>query len=240
MTKLKCLVIEDEPLAAEGLEEFIRQVPTLEFVGTYGDALSALEFLKDHPVDVLFLDIHLPKLKGLDFLKTLQHPPQVILTTAYHQYALEGYELNVVDYLLKPFGFPRFLAAVNKLSSGDRQQPNQSPITNHQSRQHHFFNENKRQVKVFNDEIQYVESLKEYVKIVLQNGKSVVTRFQIGEFEAHLNDPNLLRIHRSYLVARDKIEAFSATEVEVGGVKLPIGRSYQQPTVAFMLGTCPK
>lgn len=236
MTKLRCLVIEDEPLAAEGLEEYIRQVPTLEFVGACGDALSALEFLKNHAVDVLFLDIHLPKLKGLDFLKTLQHPPQVILTTAYHQYALEGYELNVVDYLLKPFGFPRFLAAVNKLTVENEQFPSQSPVTNHQSRAFHFFNENKRQVKVFNDEILYVESLKEYVKIVLTNGKTVVTRFQLGEFEAHLNDPNLLRIHRSYLVARDKVEAFSATEMEVGGIKLPIGRSYQVEVENMLTG----
>lgn len=241
MTKLRCLVIEDEPLAAEGLEEYIRQVPTLEFVGACGDALSALEFLKNHAVDVLFLDIHLPKLKGLDFLKTLQHPPQVILTTAYHQYALEGYELNVVDYLLKPFGFPRFLAAVNKLEVGSVQLIAEPQILNSQfsnlnSRPFHFFNENKRQVKVFNDEILYVESLKEYVKIVLTNGKTVVTRFQLGEFEAHLNDTNLLRIHRSYLVAKDKIEAFTVSEIEVGGVKLPIGRSYQVEVENMLTG----
>lgn len=236
MTKLRCLVIEDEPLAAEGLEEFIRQVPTLEFIGTCGDALSALEFLKNHAVDVLFLDIHLPKLKGLDFLKTLQHPPQVILTTAYHQYALEGYELNVVDYLLKPFGFPRFLAAVNKLEVGSSKLAVQVPVANLPSRAFHFFNENKRQVKVFNDEILYVESLKEYVKIVLTNGKTVVTRFQLGEFEAHLNDPNLLRIHRSYLVAKDKIEAFMVSEIEVGGAKLPIGRSYQAEVEKMLTG----
>lgn len=238
MTKLKCLVIEDEPLAAEGLEAFIRQVPMLEFSGACGDALSALEFLKNNAVDVLFLDIHLPKLKGLDFLKSLQHPPQVILTTAYHQYALEGYELNVVDYLLKPFGFPRFLAAVNKLAVGNTAvtaQTKQSSIPILNSRPFHFFNENKRQVKVYNDEIQYVESLKEYVKIVLKNGKSVVTRFQIGELEAHLNDPNLLRIHRSYLVAKDKIEAFTASEIEVGGTTLPIGRSYQAEVEAALL-----
>lgn len=224
---MTCLIIEDEPLAAEGLEEFIRQVPMLELVDICTDALSALELLRNRAVDVLFLDIHLPKLKGLDFLKTLQNPPQVILTTAYHQYALEGYELNVVDYLLKPFGFPRFLTAVNKLAVGTQQEATQSLITNHQSRKHHFFNENKRQIKVFNDEILFVESLKEYVKLFLVNGKTVVTRCQLGELEALLNDENLLRIHRSYLVAMDKIEAFSATSVELGGQQLPIGRSYQ-------------
>jgi DNA-binding LytR/AlgR family response regulator len=237
MTKLNCLVIEDEPLAAEGLEVFIRQVPTLAFIGACGDALSALELMKTVHVDVLFLDIHLPKLKGLDFLKTLQHPPQVILTTAYHQYALEGYELNVVDYLLKPFGFPRFLAAVNKLAVHAGPSPSQSPMANPLPRLFHFFNANKRQVKIFNDEIQYVESLKEYVRIVLAGGKSVVTRFQMGAFETHLNEPNLIRIHRSYLVAKDKIEAFTTTEVEVAGVKLPIGRSYQGEVGEALLAT---
>ncbi len=229
MPPLKCLIVEDEPLAAEGLEEYIRQTPLLELAGTCTDALAALDFLKKHPVDVLFLDIHLPKLKGLDFLKTLQQGPQVILTTAYHQYALEGYELDVVDYLLKPFGFPRFLAAVNKLKfSLQSIMPSpQSTVFHPQSRHFHFFNENKRQVKVFNDEILYVESLKEYVKIYLVGGKTVVTKFQIGEFEEFLKEGNLMRIHRSFLVAKDKVEAFSAQEIEVGGEKLPVGRSYK-------------
>lgn len=225
MAKLRCLIVEDEPLAAEGLEEFIRNTPVLEFTGACGDALAALEFLKNKPVDVLFLDIHLPKLKGLDFLKTLKNPPQVILTTAYHQYAIEGYELNVVDYLLKPFGFPRFLAAVDKLRIPEQAQakavPGQPP------RSFHFFNENKRQVRVYNDEILYVESLKEYIKIHTTTGDAIVTRFQLGEFEDHLADANLLRIHRSFVVAKDKIKAFSATELEVGERKLPIGRSYR-------------
>ncbi|MCB0562366.1 MAG: response regulator transcription factor [Lewinellaceae bacterium] len=225
MTQLKCLIVEDEPLAAEGLEAFIRQTPVLEFAGACVDALAALEFLKNNPVDVLFLDIHLPKLKGLDFLKTLKNPPQVILTTAYHQYALEGYELNVVDYLLKPFGFPRFLAAVDKLRVPDPAQS--APVTSQPLRPFHFFNENKRQVRVFNDEILYVESLKEYVKIHTTAGDAIVTRFQLGEFEDHLKDGNLLRIHRSFLVAKDKIKAFSAMEVEVNGKKLPIGGSYR-------------
>ena len=225
MAKLKCLIVEDEPLAAEGLEEFIRQTPVLEFAGACSDGLAALEFLKNNPVDVLFLDIHLPKLKGLDFLNTLQSPPQVILTTAYHQYAIEGYELNVVDYLLKPFGFPRFLAAVDKLRLPEPALS--APDTNRPLRTFHFFNENKRQVRVFNDEILYVESLKEYVKIHTTTGDAIVTRFQLGEFEKHLKDSNILRIHRSFLVAKDKIRAFSATAVEVEGKKLPIGNSFR-------------
>lgn len=225
MNKLRCLIVEDEPLAAEGLEAYIRDTPMLALAGTCADALAAMEFLKNQPIEVLFLDIHLPKLKGLDFLKTLTQTPQVILTTAYHQYALEGYELNVVDYLLKPFSFARFLAAVNKLRVPETMSPLVQAATT--VRLFHFFNENKRQVKIFNDEILYVESLKEYVRIFLADGRAIVTKFQLGELESYLKDPNLIRIHRSYLVAKDKVTAFSVSEIEIGKVKLPIGRSYR-------------
>ncbi|MEO1257320.1 MAG: LytTR family DNA-binding domain-containing protein [Bacteroidota bacterium] len=227
MQKLTCLIIEDEPLAAEGLASFIAQVPFLDLTGSCGDAMSAFVFLKNKTVDLIFLDIHLPKLKGLDFLKTLKDPPQVILTTAYHQYALKGYELNVVDYLLKPYGFSRFLAAVNKLKFPERQFPVIAPTKKEHERLFHFFNENKRNIKVYDDEILYVESLKEYVRIFLSDGRKVVTRFQIGEFEKHMQANHLLRIHRSFLVNIDKISAYSASEIEVGKVKLPIGRGYK-------------
>ena len=229
MKKLNCLIVEDEPLAAEGLESYIREIPFLHFAGACRDAFSALKFLRENKVDVLFLDIHLPKLKGLDFLKTLERPPQVILTTAYHEYALEGYELNVVDYLLKPFGMPRFMAAVNKLSVHSPQ----SPIPNPQSpvpspRPFHFFNENKRMVKVYEDEITHVESLKEYVRLFLADGRKVVTRSQMGEMERKLAGGAFLRIHRSYMVAVGKITAFTAATIEVGEVELPIGRVYRE------------
>ncbi|HFA52082.1 MAG TPA: response regulator transcription factor [Bacteroidetes bacterium] len=227
MTKLKCLIVEDEPLAAEGLEAFIAQVPFLEMAGNCPDALSALDFIKNKKVDVIFLDIHLPKLKGLDFLKSLRTPPQVILTTAYHQYALEGYELSVVDYLLKPFGFARFLSAVNKLKIINSPKNNIPENIKIQERPFHFFNENKKMVKIYNDEILYIESLKEYVKIYLSDGRSVVTRFQIGEINTFLGDGNLLRIHRSFIVAVDKINAYSAKTIEVQGTELPIGRGYR-------------
>ena len=234
MQQLKCLIIEDEPLAAEGLESFIRQVPFLELVGICGDAMSALDILKNKNIDVIFLDIHLPKLKGLDFLKTLKKPPQVILTTAYHQYALDGYELNVVDYLLKPYGFPRFLTAVNKLKMPTATASDFSPKKEKENRPFHFFNENKRNVKVYTDEILYVESLKEYVKIHLTGSRSVVTRFQIGEFEAFMKNGNLLRTHRSFLVSIDKITAYSATEIEIGEIKIPIGRGHKMQVLEFL------
>ncbi|GJM31246.1 MAG: DNA-binding response regulator [Saprospiraceae bacterium] len=222
---LKCLIVEDEPLAAEVLEDYIREVPFLELKGTCTDAIYALEALQNQPIDVIFLDIHLPKLKGLDFLRTLSNAPQVILTTAYYQYALESYELAVVDYLLKPIEFSRFLKAVNKLKR-NIPSPVQTSAPTTTARAFHFFNVNKKQVKVYLDEVLFVESLKEYVRIyTLQN--QLVTQYQIGALEQILPPPAFLRIHRSFLVAVDKIEAFSATEISVGGQDLPIGKTYK-------------
>ncbi len=222
MLPLKCLIVEDEPIAAEILEDYIGQVPFLEHVATCTDAIYAMEVLKQEDIGLLFLDIHLPKLKGLDFLRALSQPPPVILTTAYHQYALKGYELNVVDYLLKPIEFSRFLQAVDKV----RKPQATVPAREAAERPYRFFNVNKRREKVYLDEILYVESLKEYVRIVTLE-KEIITQFQIGELEQALNFASLIRIHRSFLVARDKVSAYSATEVQLGEKCLPIGRSYR-------------
>lgn len=227
---LRCLIVEDEPLAAEILQDYIRDAPGLELAGVCSDALFAMEFLQKEKVDVIFLDIHLPKLKGLDFLKALNNPPQVILTTAYHQYALEGYELNVIDYLLKPIEFSRFLKAVQKL-----QKPVQSASApSEKERIFYFFNVNKKRVKVYFDEILYIESLKEYVRIFLSDNRSILTKFQLGEIHDLLNHPNFLRIHRSFLIAKDKITAYTSNEVEVGGKALPIGRSYREEVLHIL------
>src|ERR1700712_402704 len=126
MSNIKCIVIEDEPLAIKVLCDYIQQVPFLALQATFKDAILATDYLRNNHTDLIFLDIHLPKLKGLDFLKTLTHPPDVIITTAYHQYAVEGFNLNVTDYLLKPFDFERFLIAVNRVKSAQKQTPNES------------------------------------------------------------------------------------------------------------------
>ncbi len=228
MNKLNCIIVEDEPLATEVLTDYIGQVPFLELVHTYPDALYALEGLKTHTVEVIFLDIHLPKLKGLDFLRTLPHPPQVILTTAYHQYALESYDLAVVDYLLKPIEFSRFLTAVNKLERAAMQSLVSRTNSLTAANDFMFFPTNKKMVKVLLANLLYVESLKDYVR--LHTIKQVlVVRMQIGEIEKLLETQlTVLRIHRSYLVILEKIDAFAATEIEIGLNKLPIGRSYKQ------------
>lgn len=223
MQKLNCLIIEDEPLAAGIIQSYIEQVSYLRLEGICTDAIAAYEELKTKKIDVIFLDIHLPKLKGTDFLKTLTHHPKIIITSAYKQYAIEGYELEITDYLLKPFSFPRFLKAVNRLQS--TQLPLMAGAPESKERVFHYYNVNKKKVKVYSDEILYVESLKDYVKIYTKD-KTLVTKFQLGEFEEFLNDSNFLRVHRSFLVSKDKIDSFSSYEVEVAGKLIPIGRSY--------------
>ena len=231
MQRMTCIIVEDEPLAAEVLEDYISQVPFLQLRAKCCDAIFALEVLQKEKVELIFLDIHLPKLKGLDFLKSLDNPPKIILTSAYDEYALQGYELNVVDYLLKPIEFRRFVMAVNKVrqQKGTFQLEDTSQTTI--ERPFLFFNVGKKKVKMFLDEILYIESLKEYIRIV-SGDKSVLTKFQLGQTEDLLKNKNFLRIHRSFIVARDKIDAFSATDIEIQGKLIPIGRSYKEQVYA--------
>jgi DNA-binding LytR/AlgR family response regulator len=226
METYNCLIVEDEPLAAEVLERYVAQVPFLQLKGTCRDAIYAMEVLKKDRVDVLFLDIHLPKLKGLDFIRTIGKSYQVVLTTAYKEYALEGYEHNVVDYLLKPFEFSRFAMAVNKL----RPAGSTAPIAENaiaKERAYLFFNVNKKKVKVYLDEILYIESIKEYIRIHTAD-RSILTKFQLGQVEEMLEKNNFIRVHRSFIVAKPKIDAFSAISIELGGKTIPIGRSYKE------------
>ena len=226
---LNCLVVEDEPLAAAILEDYIRQTPWLHFSGRCSDALHAAEALRQQHVDLLFLDIHLPGLKGLDFLRTLPHPPQTIVTTAFQEYALEGYELGVIDYLLKPVDFERFLKAVQKIRRA-------APAP---ERAFHFFNCNKKMVRVWLDDIQVVESVKEYVKLYLADGTELLTKSPLGKMETILADLPFVRPHRSFLVALAHIRAFTATELQAGRLCIPVGRQYKsvvQQTLAQWTG----
>ncbi|MFN0214100.1 MAG: LytR/AlgR family response regulator transcription factor [Saprospiraceae bacterium] len=230
---LSCLIVEDEPLAAGILEDYIHQVSWLRYVGRCPDAMAAAEALREQPVEVLFLDINLPGMKGLDFLRTLSNPPQVILTTAYHEYALESYEYGVVDYLLKPIDFERFLKSVQKLKTSPAL-PAEARSAKEGNRPFRFFNVNKKMVRVWIDEIQYAESLKEYVRLCLTNGKSIVTKIPLGDLENSLAGMGFLRVHRSFLVALHHIEAFTATDITVGGKEIPIGRLYRESVQAML------
>lgn len=229
MEKFNCLIVEDEPLAAEILQDYISQVPFLHPKGVCNDAIYAMEKLQREKIDVIFLDVHLPKLKGNEFLKSLKNPPQVIFTTAYRDYAIEGYELNVVDYLVKPVSFYRFVTAVNKLRTNKTNSIDTTPAQGVAlgERPHFFFVMNKKRIKLYADEILYIESLKEYIRIFTKD-KTVITKFQLGQIEEKLKKDDFIRVHRSFLVAKDKIEAYTATDVEVAGKPIPIGRSYKE------------
>jgi DNA-binding LytR/AlgR family response regulator len=199
-------------------------VPFLEWQGTFKDAILATDWLRDHQTDLIFLDIHLPKLKGMAFLKTLTNPPAVIITTAYHQYAVEGFNLNVTDYLLKPFEFERFLTAVTKVrtTQGQKQKANETD----EIKDHLFVNVQKKKVKILFSEIVYIESQQEYIKLVTIK-KVYFSKVTTSEMENLLPANLFKRIHRSYIVSVNKIDSYNSEMVEVNGISIPIGRSYR-------------
>jgi len=224
MSNIKCIIIEDEPLAVKVLSDYISQTPFLELQETFKDAILATDYLRHNTTDLIFLDIHLPKLKGMAFLKTLTHPPAIIITTAYHQYAVEGFDLNVTDYLLKPFEFERFLIAVTKVKTAEREK--QKPNESQEIKDHLFLNVQKKKVKVLFAEIVYIESQREYIKIITTK-KEYISKMSTHEMEGLLPAHLFKRIHRSFIVSISKIESYTAETVEVNGVSIPIGRGYR-------------
>jgi len=224
MYNITCIIVEDEPLAVKVLADYIAQVPFLTLQGTFKDAVLATDYLRNNKPDLIFLDIHLPKLKGMDFLKTLTSPPAVIITTAYHQYAVQGFELNVTDYLLKPIEFERFLAAVNKVKKAKVE--SHIPLEQKDAKDFIFLNVQKKKVKILFAEIIYVESQKEYIKIVTTKG-AYLSKMSTHEIESLLPANLFKRIHRSFIVSIQKIDSYTADMVDVNGVPIPIGRGYK-------------
>lgn len=222
---LSCFIIDDEPLAIEVLEEYISQIESVTIEGTFRNAIQAFEALKETDVDILFLDIQMPKLTGVEFLKTLKNPPKVIFTTAYREYALQGFELDVVDYLLKPISFERFLKAVNKvLDLYATRSPDST--SNQPGKDYIFVSSSNKKVKIRLTDILYLESKGDYVFIKTKN-KEVTTPSTLTTMEEELSSRSFLRIHRSFIVNLKNIESWSQTEIEVGNQRLPIGRTYK-------------
>ncbi|MEC7755559.1 MULTISPECIES: LytR/AlgR family response regulator transcription factor [Roseivirga] len=227
--KLKCLVVDDEPLAREVIISHIEKIEALELVEQCDNALKAFEVLKKEPVDLIFLDIQMPKLNGIEFLKVLNPEAQIIFTTAYREYALESYELNVADYLLKPVSFHRFLKAVNKVVEVQQEENNAAEPADklRTDEPHIFLKADRKMVKVYLKDILYIESLKDYVRIKLP-GREVISLQKISFLEEKLPEDCFIRVHRSFIVPFKKIEAFSNHAVEVNGVEIPIGRNYKE------------
>ena len=221
---LKCLLVDDEPPALEILEKYVRSVDQLQWEGSCADAFKAMDLLQRKKIDLMFLDINMPKLSGTSFVKTLQHAPKVIFTTAYREYALDAFEVDAVDFLLKPVSFERFLKSVNKVIHSipvaeEENLPASGPGFL-------YFRADRKMVKVYLDEILFVESLKDYVKIFRVTDKPLVVKQSISTLEAMLPRNLFLRVHRSFIVSVTKITAFTAHDVEIGKMEIPVGRLY--------------
>ena len=230
LISVKCLIVDDEPMARDVIRRYIENIPALTVAGEFGNAIDAMMFMQDNTIDIIFLDIRMPRLNGTDFVRSLRNVPKIIFTTAHKEYAHEGFELDVVDYLLKPIRFDRFLKAVNKafpqrqheaepgVFSGNLENKFASPFM--------YVKVDRKMVKVLLDDVLFIESDKDYVKIYTTNS-TIITRQTISSVEAMLSENKFLRIHRSFIVSLDKIKSFSNETVEIGNKELPIGKLYR-------------
>lgn len=228
--QINCIAVDDEPPALQVIEKYINAIPALHLESTCGNAVDALELLQNGSIDLLFLDIQMPYILGTDFMRTLTNPPKVIFTTAYREFAVEGFELDAVDYLLKPISFERFLKAVNKVMKTSfkvtdnncliQPQPNnpQNPFINLRA--------DRKNIKIPLDDILYIESLKDYIKVVTTT-KNIISKQSISSLEEMLPASNFLRIHRSFIIAVNKIESFTSDTIEIANHELPISRMYR-------------
>lgn len=215
---IRCVIVEDEPLAADILKDYVAKIAHLKLVAVCSDAFQAMECLNTQRIDLLLLDIHLPGLKGLDFLKTLKNPPAVIITTAYHEYALQGYEFSVKDYLLKPIEFTRFVEAINKVSTPALDSTEKSVITIYAD---------KKNYVIALDDITYIESQKEYININTLAG-TYTSKYALSKIEEELDPQKFWRIHRSFLIAVSKIQSYNAQEITIKDKNIPIGGNYKE------------
>lgn len=227
--KLRCLLIDDEPPALKILASYISNINGLEIVGQCKNALEALDVLNQHTVDVIFLDIKMPKILGTEFLKNLSHPPKVIFVTAYRDYAVEGYELDAVDYLVKPVSFERFFKAITKLNRMMGKETISASV-DYKSNPEAFvyLKVDKDMKKIFVNDIVYIESWKDYIKLFLVNGKNLIVKQTITAMENLLSEHKFMRIHRSYIVSINKISGYNGISVQLETKEIPIGRLYKQ------------
>jgi two-component system LytT family response regulator len=236
-TVIRCLVVDDEPPAREIIRRYIEQVPTLQLAGECANAIQAIALLQQSQVDLLFLDIRMPQLNGIDFLKTLKNPPRVIFTTAFAEYALEGYELDVVDYLMKPIPFDRFLKAVNKVFQlqGSPKPEAIAPADEKKSESFVYFRADRKMVKVVLQDILYIESMKDYVKIFTRGG-TIITKQSISSVEAMLPEREFVRSHRSFIVATRHIKSFTSELIEIHNTEIPIGKFFRNEVMKIVGG----
>ena len=220
------IIIDDEPLAHEIIEEFCSMLPHLQLVKNCYNAMEAMQYLNENKIDFMFLDINMPKLRGLDFLRTLTKPPKTIITTAYKEDALEGFELNVVDYILKPFSFDRLIKAVNKVSETQVTEIIVKEVSTEATSTRFFVKGDKKHHQIDLNDLLYIEAYGNYTKLFLKD-EMIVSHEKISHYESILNDGNFLRVHKSFIVAIDKIKFIEGNRILINEHKIPIGQTYK-------------
>lgn len=225
--KIKCIIVDDEPVAREILENHIAKIDSVEVVASCKNALDAFRAVNNQKIDLVFLDINMPEISGLSLAKSINQDIKIIFTTAYREYAVEGFDLQAVDYLLKPISFERLLKGINKYLNEN------IPVQTHvldefiaEKSDSFFVRSDRKMVKINFSEILYIESLADYIKICLA-GKNVVTRETISSIEAKLPQQDFLRVHRSFIVAKSAIDSFTSEYIEIGKKQVPVSRSYK-------------
>ncbi len=230
---MRCIIVEDQPPAQRILQKFIEDVSHLELVGVFSDGLQAMEFLNSKTVDLMFLDIHLPKINGIEFLKSIPNPPLVILTTAFSEYALEGYDLNVVDYLLKPFSFQRFLQAINKANIKQEQEEG---VSSNQKINEIYVKSSHEHIKVSTDDILVISSDSDYTEIRTEKRK-ILSNEPLRHWVDILGPTHFFQVHKSHIVNTKKIDRISGNLVYlIDGSKIPLGRAYKDHFMKSILG----
>lgn len=232
---IRCIIIEDQPPAQRVLQKYIGDIDYMELKGVFSDALQAIQFLKTNKVDLMFLDIHLPKLSGIEFMKTMTYKPDIVLTTAFPDYALESYDYGVIDYLLKPFSFERFVKAVSKVTSKKMNDQNETTIADQSSREEIFIKSGYEHVKVSVNDIIFIKSDADYTEIITIEKKHLSSE-PLRFWTENLPTTKFPRIHKSYIVNTSKIEKVMGNQVTLAGeIKIPIGRAYKDHFMKSLL-----
>ncbi len=225
MKKIRCFIVDDEPLAIKVIEQHLSKLSLFEVCGKSTNPLEALAQIKTLQPELLFMDIQMPEISGMELIATLQNKPAVVITTAYREYAVEGFDLNVLDYLVKPIPFARFLKAVERFL--EQRLPASIPAPVAEADDCIFVKADRKTIRIMLEDIRYVEGIKDYSRIVLADQK-IITKVSIGNFFKSLPETRFIRVHKSFIVARNKITAFTALDVEINGVEIPIGRLYRE------------
>lgn len=233
--KFKCLIIDDEPLAINVIKNYLSHFKNFEIASTCKNAVEGFNFLSNQEIDVIFLDINMPTVSGLDFLRSLQNPPAVVITTAYREYAVESFELDVTDYLVKPFSLQRFMKTIHRIEKKSLTNEKSEKPKTEKEKPHIFFKVDKKMVRVYLDDILYVESLKDYVRIKTYD-ESLINHNNLVSIAELLPATGFVRVHRSFIIATDKVKAIDGNQVEIADKLIPIGRNYQKEVKELLLG----